>query len=176
MVSDERVDMAAGFCGLFFERHEQVHHFARIGAAIEHVAGLYEVRFAAGPAVPLIDQSGGAQDVDACLVISMDIADSHHPLDAGPDVLRREEAAGCEKNQDQDEHGRVRLTVVPLPSRLWIRISPPCSLMNWREVNKLQLPVDTRPSATRNPGSKMRASRSAGMPRPLSSILTSRLD
>ena len=53
------------------------------------------------------------------------------------------------------EDGRITLMVVPRPVSLRMRMSPPCSRTICRELNMLQLPVETRPLDTLKPGSKI---------------------
>jgi hypothetical protein len=47
-------------------------------------------------------------------------------VDIRPSVLSRESGRSAQKKKDEQyQHGNVRLTFVPAPSRLSMRISPP---------------------------------------------------
>ena len=116
MIADQAVNAATGFGCLFLERHEEVHDFAGVRAAVEEVARLNQVRLSAGPFAFLVDDLGGAEHRDEGVVVAVSITHGDDSLDAGEGILRqRGIAAGEEKEQDQDEHGRKRLTVVPWP-------------------------------------------------------------
>src|SRR4051812_42141172 len=87
MVADERMHGATGSRSLLLELHQEVHHRARIGTAVDHVAGLNQVRLAADPVAMSIDKARGGEHAGELLEIAVNIADSDNALHAGPDVL-----------------------------------------------------------------------------------------
>src|SRR4051812_21050379 len=89
MVANERMHGATGSRSLLLELHQEIHHWARIGTAVDHVAGLNQVRLAAGPVPVSIDEARGGEHAGELLVIAVDIADRDDALHTGPDVLFR---------------------------------------------------------------------------------------
>ena len=59
VVARHHVDAAALLCGLVLQAHQQVHHLAGVGAAIEQVSQADHVGGAAAPAQLRIHQAGG---------------------------------------------------------------------------------------------------------------------
>ena len=56
-----------------------------VGTAIDDIAALDEMRFAAGPIAVSVDQARRREDAGELLVVAVDIADSDDAFDAGPD-------------------------------------------------------------------------------------------
>ena len=89
VIADEGVNRSAGLPGLVFEPHQEVHRLSGVGAAVEDVSGLDEMRLAAGPFALGIDQVGGPKDGHELIVVAVDVSDGDDPVDAGPDVFSR---------------------------------------------------------------------------------------
>ena len=106
VVADERVHTPPGLQRRWRERDEQLHHLARIGAAIEDVTSLHEVGASPRPARPAIDHPGLSQHGDELLVVAVHVAHRHDALDTGEDVLaerRPAEGDGDEERCDARE-------------------------------------------------------------------------
>jgi hypothetical protein len=99
VVAEHDVQPAAGRLGFALQSHQQVHDFARIGAAIEQVAEAHDVRPSRCPAVLRIDDAGFAQQRDQFGVGAVHVSERDHPLDAAPLNLRR--LRDCRRRPDE---------------------------------------------------------------------------
>jgi hypothetical protein len=75
VIAQEAYNAAACGSRFFLERHHQVHHWARLGTAIEEVADLDESCSAGDPVVLLIDQADVAKDRNEVVEVTVHIAD-----------------------------------------------------------------------------------------------------
>jgi hypothetical protein len=71
------------------EALQQVHHPARVGAAVEQVAEAHQVCAAGGPMVLAIDDAGLAQQAQQFGVGPVHVGECHDSLDPAPLRLRR---------------------------------------------------------------------------------------
>jgi tetrahydromethanopterin S-methyltransferase subunit A len=62
----------------FFERHHQVHDFARLGAAIQEIADLDEGCLSACPMVLLVYKTGALENGDEVVKVTVDIPNGDH--------------------------------------------------------------------------------------------------
>jgi hypothetical protein len=74
------MDGASGPARWALEAHQQVHDLARVGAAVEQVAGLYELGFTAGPTVFSVDDADSAQQPHKLIVVAVYVSDSNNAL------------------------------------------------------------------------------------------------
>jgi hypothetical protein len=143
VIAQQRVHLPAGFRGFAFELAQQIEHLPRLGAPIEHVAGLDQDGAPARPAAPRVDQPRLAQDRRELVERAVDVAngdDALRGLDradvrAGPGLrerrgrLAQDERSGQRERQKQmgSEHnvivqgrlvrsGRFRAMLVLPPS------------------------------------------------------------
>ena len=75
VIAEQREGAAAGVLGLVLERHQQVEHRARAFAAIHVVAGLNQLRAAAGPLAAAVVEAGDLQDRLEAVDAAVDVAD-----------------------------------------------------------------------------------------------------
>ena len=73
VVAEHDVQRAAGRLGLALQPHQQVQHLARVGAAVEQVAGADDVRSATGPTHLRVDQVYGLQKAGEFVVSAMHV-------------------------------------------------------------------------------------------------------
>ena len=105
MVAEQHVNAAAGRLGLALEPPEKVERLARIGAAIDDVAELHEVRRAAGPAAVRVDHARDCEDLDITIVRAVNVADRDDVLDALPfaGTGRARDGRRQRKQKDSDD-------------------------------------------------------------------------
>jgi hypothetical protein len=89
VIADERVDRAAGPRRFVLQLAEKVDRLARVWTAIHHVAGLHQMRAAAGPVQLVIDQPCRLQDFDEPIVGAVDVADGDDAVHAVDRASRR---------------------------------------------------------------------------------------
>ena len=110
VVAEQRVHGPARPLRVLLHRVQQVERLERIGAAIDHVAELDEVRAPAHPALAIVDETRRTQDLDEAIVGAVHVADGHDAVDAGELTAgrrrgrpRRTGAGGGEQREDGDE-------------------------------------------------------------------------
>ena len=75
VVAEEHDDPPARRARLLLEAHQEVEHRARLDAAIEDIAHLYEDTSATGPVGGTVQEPGHGQDAHQLVVGSVDVAD-----------------------------------------------------------------------------------------------------
>ena len=75
MIAQQAHHPATGLARFFLQRHHQVHDLARLGAAIQEVAGLDERCLTAGPVVLFVDETDALKNGDEVVKITVNISD-----------------------------------------------------------------------------------------------------
>ena len=106
MIADERMHPPPRLQRLRRERHEELHHLARIMATVGDVARPHQVGAPAAPALLSVDDARLPEDGDQAVVVAVHVAHFHDARTAGEDVLRRDAAFGHEEGEEQGDPGR----------------------------------------------------------------------
>src|SRR4029453_18783594 len=80
VVTDEWQHASGGFRSILLEAAQQIERLPRIGATIHDVAVLHEVGLSTRPLFLLVNNPGGAKNLDEAVVGSVDVANGENPL------------------------------------------------------------------------------------------------
>ena len=109
VVAERHVKLSARRGGLALQAHQQIHHLARVLAAIEQVAGADEMCPAAGPVEIAVHDANRLEQLDEVVVGAVHVGEGDHTLDASECHLRGLRGSdrprgACHTERDQRGH------------------------------------------------------------------------
>src|SRR6185437_3009566 len=105
VIAQKDDNMATLFCSLLLQRHQEVHHFARLGPPVEEIARLHERRVIPRPVELCVNQSAALQDKHEIVEITVNIAHRHYGWLCGSSRGRRQDCQGEDREQNWCRRG-----------------------------------------------------------------------